>query len=58
MHYTHPVLDGSAFEGQRLVAALNGQRHTFYCGAHLGYGFHEDGVVSALGVAAAFDLHL
>jgi predicted NAD/FAD-binding protein len=58
MHYAHPVLDGSAFEGQRLVAALNGQRHTFYCGAHLGYGFHEDGVVSALGVAAAFDLHL
>lgn len=58
MRYTHPVLDASAFEGQRLVAALNGQRQTFYCGAHLGYGFHEDGLVSALGVAAAFGLHL
>ena len=58
MCYTHPVLDASACEGQRLVAALNGQRHTFYCGAHLGYGFHEDGLVSALGVAAAFGLHL
>ena len=58
MHYTHPVLDGSAFEGQRQVAAINGQRQTFYCGAHLGYGFHEDGLVSALGVAAAFGLHL
>lgn len=58
MHYTHPVLDASAFEGQRLLAALNGQRHTYYCGAHLGYGFHEDGLVSALGVAADFGLHL
>lgn len=58
MRYTHPVLDASAFEGQRLIAAINGQRQTFYCGAHLGYGFHEDGLVSALGVAAAFGLHL
>lgn len=58
MHYTHPVLDTSALEGQCLVAAINGQRQTFYCGAHLGYGFHEDGLVSALGVAAAFGLHL
>lgn len=53
MDYTHPVLDAAAFEGQRLVAALNGQRHTFYCGAHLGYGFHEDGLVSAQRVVAA-----
>ena len=58
MQYTHPILDASAVEGQRQVAALNGQRQTFYCGAHLGYGFHEDGVVSALGVAAAFGLQL
>jgi predicted NAD/FAD-binding protein len=54
MDYTHPVLDRAAFDGQRMVARLNGERHTFYCGAHLGYGFHEDGLVSAIGVAAAF----
>ncbi len=58
MDYTHPVLDRAAFEGQRQIAALNGTRQTFYCGAHLGYGFHEDGLVSALGVASAFGVHL
>lgn len=51
MHYRHPVLDGRAAAGQRQLAALNGERHTYYCGAHLGYGFHEDGAASALAVA-------
>ncbi|MBM3781325.1 MAG: FAD-dependent oxidoreductase [Acidobacteria bacterium] len=50
MHYTHPILDGAAVAAQPRVAALNGQRHTWYCGAHLRYGFHEDGVMSALAV--------
>lgn len=53
MDYTHPILDGPAIAAQARVAALNGTRHTFYCGAHLRYGFHEDGLVSALAVARA-----
>lgn len=51
MRYTHPVLDERAAAGQRQMAALNGQRRTYYCGAHLGYGFHEDGARSAAAVA-------
>jgi predicted NAD/FAD-binding protein len=51
MHYTHPVLDQRAAVGQRQIAALNGERRTYYCGAHLGYGFHEDGARSAVAVA-------
>lgn len=58
MTYTHPVLDVSAFAGQAAIARLNGTRHTFYCGAHLRNGFHEDGVVSALAVTKAFGLDL
>ncbi|MGE0042001.1 MAG: NAD(P)/FAD-dependent oxidoreductase [Vicinamibacterales bacterium] len=58
MTYTHPILDRAAFEGQALVARLNGQRRTHYCGAHLRYGFHEDGLVSALAVTRAFGLDL
>jgi hypothetical protein len=34
------------------VAALQGQRHTYFCGAWTGYGFHEDGLKSGLRVAA------
>ena len=48
MRYTHPILDGAALAAQPRVAALNGQRRTYYCGAHLRYGFHEDGVRAAL----------
>jgi predicted NAD/FAD-binding protein len=50
MDYTHPVLDRAAVTAQARVEALNGQRHTYYCGAHLRFGFHEDGLVSALRV--------
>lgn len=50
MAYTHPIMDAEAFSAQRDLAALNGARHTFYCGAHLGFGFHEDGFVSALNI--------
>jgi predicted NAD/FAD-binding protein len=51
MSYTHPILDGPAIEGQALVGRLNGERRTWFCGAHLRYGFHEDGVVSAVAAA-------
>lgn len=51
MSYTHPILDGPAIEGQGLVSRMNGERRTWYCGAHLRYGFHEDGVLSAVAVA-------
>jgi predicted NAD/FAD-binding protein len=51
MSYTHPILDRAAFAAQAPLEALNGTRHTFYCGAHLRYGFHEDGLVSAVNVA-------
>jgi predicted NAD/FAD-binding protein len=54
MHYTHPILDRLAVAAQPAIQALNGTRHTFYCGAHLRHGFHEDGLVSALNVARHF----
>ena len=52
MRYTHPILDQRAATAQRQLAALNGTRRTYFCGAHLGYGFHEDGARSATAVAA------
>jgi predicted NAD/FAD-binding protein len=49
--YTHPILDEPAIRAQGHIARLNGERHTFFAGAHLRYGFHEDGLVSAIAVA-------
>ncbi len=49
--YSHPLLDGAAVAAQAGIAQLQGQRHTWYAGAWLGYGFHEDGLASAHAVA-------
>jgi predicted NAD/FAD-binding protein len=51
MEYTHPILDGPALLAQVEIARRNGERRTFFAGAHLRYGFHEDGLVSAIAVA-------
>ena len=50
--YAHPVFDVAAIEAQGRVPALQGQQHTYFCGAWTGYGFHEDGLKSGLDVAA------
>jgi predicted NAD/FAD-binding protein len=49
--YAHPVFDQPAVAAQARVAALQGVRHTFFCGAWMGYGFHEDGLKAGLDVA-------
>jgi predicted NAD/FAD-binding protein len=48
----HPLLDAPAVQAQSGFAALQGRRNTWYAGAWLGYGFHEDGLRSAHAVAA------
>jgi predicted NAD/FAD-binding protein len=44
------VFDLAAIEAQAQVPALQGQQHTYFCGAWTGYGFHEDGLKSGLDV--------
>lgn len=55
--YSHPLHDARAAEAQRGLATMQGMRNTWYAGAWLGYGFHEDGLNSgyaaADGIAAA-----
>jgi predicted NAD/FAD-binding protein len=53
MDYTHPILDAEASAAQPALRRLSGQRNTFYAGAHLRYGFHEDGLMSGIKVAEA-----
>jgi predicted NAD/FAD-binding protein len=48
--YAHPVFDRPAIAAQRRHEELNGQQRTWFCGAYWGFGFHEDGVQSALAV--------
>jgi uncharacterized protein len=49
----HPQYDARAFAAQKQLEEIQGKRHTWFCGAWTGYGFHEDGIRSALAVADA-----
>lgn len=51
--YSHPQFDAVALEAQTGLAAIQGSNRTWFAGAYLGYGFHEDGLQSGLNVAAA-----
>ena len=50
--YAHPVFDVAAIHAQGQLPKLQGQQHSYFCGAWTGYGFHEDGLKSGLDVAA------
>ncbi len=50
--YAHPVFDLAAIRAQTELPLLQGQQHSYFCGAWTGYGFHEDGLKSGLDVAA------
>jgi uncharacterized protein len=49
----HPQYNAAAFAAQKHLGDIQGHRHTWFCGAWTGYGFHEDGLRSGLAVAEA-----
>jgi len=49
----HPQYTAAAFDAQKRLGEIQGRRHTWFCGAWTGYGFHEDGLRSGLAVAEA-----
>lgn len=46
--YAHPCLDLAALRAQQKIKLINGINKTYYVGSYWGYGFHEDGVNSAI----------
>lgn len=59
--YAHPVFDAGAVAAQERLAGFQGDQNTWFAGAWTGFGFHEDGLKSGLGVAyalaATLELH-
>ena len=53
MVYRHPLYTAEAIRAQRHWGDVSGINRTHYCGAYWRYGFHEDGLYSALRVAHA-----
>jgi predicted NAD/FAD-binding protein len=54
MVYHHPVYNPESLAARGRLKEINGVNHTFFAGAYWGYGFHEDGVNSALEVCRHF----
>lgn len=54
IEYAHPVFDQAAVDAQAALPTIQGRQRSWFAGAWTGYGFHEDGLKSALVVANAF----
>lgn len=52
MHYRHPVYIQASVDAQAHKSEIQGRRRTWFAGAYWGWGFHEDGIRSAVEVAA------
>ncbi len=48
--FSHPVYDTAALAAQGTIRGMNGTRNTWFCGAWMKNGFHEDGFASAVDV--------
>ncbi len=57
-NYHHPAYSSESMSAQRRFNEISGRHRTHFCGAYWGYGFHEDGVNSALAVARHFGIEL
>ena len=48
--FDHPVFDQESIEGQKEIDNIQGANRVWFTGAYLRYGFHEDGIWSAVNV--------
>ena len=51
IEFTHPIYDTQTMNAQEHLSELQGINNTYFCGSYFGYGFHEDGLKSAIDVS-------
>ena len=56
--YSHPILDNKAINIQKKLSTIQGKNNLWFCGSWTGFGFHEDGVKSAVEIANSHNIHL
>ena len=50
IEFTHPFYEMKTINAQKYLSKLQGVNNSFFCGSYFGYGFHEDGLNSAINV--------
>ena len=56
--FTHPKFSLETMKSQGKLKDLQGVNNTFFCGAYHGYGFHEDGIQSAIYISKMLDVDI
>jgi len=51
IEFTHPFYEIETSKVQKYLTELQGVNNSWFCGSYFGYGFHEDGIKSAIYVA-------
>ncbi len=53
--FTHPYFNSETLEHQKNLKFIQGKKRTWFCGSYFGYGFHEDGLKSAINLIKNFN---
>ena len=56
INFTHPYFNLETLKFQKNLHDLQGKKRTWYCGSYFGYGFHEDGLKSAINLIENFKI--
>ena len=56
--YEHPIFNNNTNKAQKKMSLIQGKNNIYFTGAWLGYGFHEDGIKSAVKVAKLFQINI
>jgi len=54
--FTHPYFNSETLKLQKSLISIQGKKRTWYCGSYFGYGFHEDGIKSAINLIKNFKI--
>ena len=56
--YEHPIFNTQTNEAQKKMTEIQGKNNIFYAGAWLRYGFHEDGIMSAVNISSLLNIEI
>ena len=56
INFTHPYFNSETLKYQKSLLSIQGKKRTWYCGSYFSYGFHEDGIKSAINLIENFKI--